>query len=519
MDARRISKAALSRFDRVAFGILALLSGVIFLYLFAFSFFSTSVFDPADPLSEHVLYQADSVLFHLLPLAALLLLCRLAVRYESSLSVKWFVALSLAVSFVLGCAWVLFIRAVPINDAGILYYTAAELAKGNVSELWRHELYLRVNPFQAGYLQYSELLQRVLGRHSYLPQGIINAAFLTGSYGALLALTWESLHDRRVEMTAALLLVCFSQPLLYATFLYGIFPGLCCALWALFCVLRWIRGGKAGWLALACALLAGAGVFKINYLIFAVALALVLIFYALGTRRFGALLAAVLLVLSPLAASQAAQRVLERRTGFALGDGAPQTTWLAMGMQEGPRAPGWYNLYSLESMEAAGCNSAQALALNKKDIADRLAAFAADPAYALSFYHQKLVSQWAETTFEAQLVNQAMTNESASPKAVDSVLESGVLREYMEGYALLIYLCFAVAMGFLGAALWRRGGSWQRLFAPLVLLVCIFGGFLYHMLFEAKSQYVLVYVIMMAPFAAWVLARPLPIKRRRQGGD
>ena len=47
-------------------------------------------------------------------------------------------------------------------------------------------MYLRTNPLQAGYLQYSELLQRVFGRHSYVPQSLLNAAFLTAAYGALM---------------------------------------------------------------------------------------------------------------------------------------------------------------------------------------------------------------------------------------------------------------------------------------------------------------------------------------------
>ena len=36
-------------------------------------------------------------------------------------------------------------------------------------------------------------------------------------------------------------------------------------------------------------------------------------------------------------------------------------------------------------------------------------------------------------------------------------------------------------------------------------MVAVLGGFLYHMLFEAKSQYLMIYLPMMAPLGAWGL--------------
>ncbi|MEA5048555.1 MAG: hypothetical protein VB034_08120 [Eubacteriales bacterium] len=41
----------------------------------------------------------------------------------------------------------------------------------------------------------------------------------------------------------------------------------------------------------------------------------------------------------------------------------------------------------------------------------------------------------------------------------------------------------------------------------LLLPLLILGGFSYHLLFEAKSQYALLYYVMMFPYAAFGLAR------------
>lgn len=171
-------------------GAVAGLLAIVFAYLLAYGLLRTSVFDPADPAGEHVFYVWDNAAVNLAMLLGWLVLFRLALHFQRRIRLGWLTGAALGVTFALGVAWVLVLRAVPVNDPGILYYTAAELTRGDPSELWRHEVYLRTNPFQAGYLQYSELLQRIFGRHSYVPQGLLNAAFLTAAYGALMDLTW-----------------------------------------------------------------------------------------------------------------------------------------------------------------------------------------------------------------------------------------------------------------------------------------------------------------------------------------
>ena len=328
MEQRELTAPCLTRFDRAAFGAVAGLLAIVFAYLLAYGLLRTSVFDPADPAGEHVLYVWDNVAVNLAMLLGWLVLFRLALHFQRRIRLGWLTGAALGVTFALGVAWVLVLRAVPVNDPGILYYTAAELTRGDPSELWRHEVYLRTNPFQAGYLQYSELLQRIFGRHSYVPQGLLNAAFLTAAYGALMDLTWRSLHDRRTQVALTLLLVLCVQPVCYTTFLYGNLPGLCLSLWALDCLLRWLTGGRRRWIVPALTLMALAVVLKPNYLIFALAAALVTALYALGSRRLGALLVCAGLLAAPMAADRLARLALEKRTGFPLGAGAPQTTWL-----------------------------------------------------------------------------------------------------------------------------------------------------------------------------------------------
>ena len=87
------------------------------------------------------------------------------------------------------------------------------------------------------------------------------------------------------------------------------------------------------------------------------------------------------------------------------------------------------------------------------------------------------------------------------------------LAAYMEGYTLMLYLGFALGAARLALGLSRRGGwAWSRLYGPLALMVAVLGGFLYHLLFEGKSQYLVVYLPLMAPLCACALSWRRPVR-------
>ena len=60
---------------------------------------------------------------------------------------------------------------------------------------------------------------------------------------------------------------------------------------------------------------------------------------------------------------------------------------------------------------------------------------------------------------------------------------------------------------FIGVFLWIIFNYWRKKdLEDQVLLLTIFGGFLFHMLWEAKGRYILPYFVMMLPMAAIGLA-------------
>ena len=82
---------------------------------------------------------------------------------------------------------------------------------------------------------------------------------------------------------------------------------------------------------------------------------------------------------------------------------------------------------------------------------------------------------------------------------MDSVYSGGmqkVFDNWFNYFVMLIYLSFTAGMIFM---IFRKKLTTESLILPVAIL----GAILYHMLFEAKSQYILPYFILMIPFAVY----------------
>ncbi|MEA5016174.1 MAG: hypothetical protein VB099_16605 [Candidatus Limiplasma sp.] len=504
-------------FDRFALGAVCLALAVIFGYLTVFCLFHTSAYDLTQEDWGLVRRQADPFWLNLLLVVFLAGLVLLFLRFEKSIPLGWCTGIFLGLLFTLGMIWVRSISALPQSDALVCYNTAVDLASGRpISQI----SYYRRYPFQVGYTLYCELFVRLFGEYCTPKIGAANALLMTLSYAAILALLWEGRHSKRLQLCAIALLALLIQPVFYATFIYGTVPGLAFALWGLVLAQRWVRQKRWWQLPLAAALCAVAVLLKPNYWIMVVAILLVLMLYCISARHFRWLPLLLAFALTPMLAVSGAQGYLEARTGQTLGKGTPQTAWLAMGLQEAPQAPGWYNGYTGDLMRRFDFDSAAAQGQSLRDVRERLGEFAADPAYALLFFHDKMVSQWGETTYKSLWINELMAFTQQPPAFVQSVLTgkaSPLVKRYMDAFAILLFLAFA-----LGLVRWTFGKdarkrSWRENFFLGVLAVAVFGGWLYHMLFEANAQYVMIYLPMMVPFAAEALSsRAWPAGSRRR---
>ena len=503
--------------SRLGLGAVALLAALCMLYLFLSSMMSTADMSTANEMKEMITFEEDS-----LGLNVLLLLAFLFVGGIFTLTVRrlgWLdklpprkLAFAVWLWVVLaGSAWVLMSMSSPTHDS--LIVTRAGVAAALDEMKYLQEDYFMRFPFQSGYVLWTELWARLfdLNHKNYIILEMINVICLAFGEWALVLTADRLFRRREVTMVTAIMLCLFIQPMIFSTFLYGNIPGFCFACLAIYLFTEYLARDRWGWLAGAGACLLVSITLKLNNMILLVAMCIILLAHLLRGKPLRRALALILLCAAIIPLSNAPQWYYEKRLDKELGEGIPMTSWLAMGLNESLIAPGWYNgKYTVTNFHAVDMDTDAASERSKEEIRKRLEHFREDPEDARGFFEEKILSQWNETTFQSIWTNQvrgqfmsrvgfakyACEEEEGKVKAV---MDLGVQFIYFGMLAAAIYLLFEQ----INKKETRRAVEPALYLIPLIFL----GGFLYHALFEAKSQYVITYVTLMIPYAAWGICR------------
>ncbi len=491
---RSVQKAA-----RICSVIAILLFSVIMLRMFFTSMVSTSEMTMEGGTKETVFFRHDSFIFNLVTLligSALLLICR---RYLERLSLRLVTLGALGVVLVFGILFVASSLSSPTYDSFFVSDAAYHASYGDYTNL--EGSYFKQYPFQLGYVLFSEILIRLFFIHdAFLVIEFFNVLFLVIAYYAIIKTVQYTFDSENVARMTALFLMLFAAPILFCTFTYGNVPALmfgAIAIWQMSA----IRRNKWAYLhAAAAALSIGLAVMvKKNLMIFFAAMAIVLLIRFLRERGVAALLCLLLSAVTVVSFPAIAKWQYEVRSGVDFGDGIPMEGWLAMGLHDSSRAPGWYNsTYTVSTFNKLEMNTEKTRDVALEAIKARLEYFGENKDEAYDFFTKKIDSQWNETSYQSIWQNN-VRGQYAPKWGIAKFLcidHEDLTKSAMDIYAQILFAFTAV-----GAILLLRRREIMQVIFPTVII----GGFLYHLLFEGKSQYVITYVILMAPIAAYGL--------------
>lgn len=489
---------------RLAAAVVLALSTLLMLFLTLSAYVETGTVSTNNAAGELVELYADNIFLNLLLLALLVATLYLLYRHCGNINLKKMELALLLWVFLLGIAFILSVKlAAPwYSDSYLVTNAAQRAAENDFSTL---DTYFCRFPFQLGYVFYLEILFRIMGAVlPGLPDGYyhlavqgINLLWLLIGYHAVIHLCWQLFGSRRIQKLTIVFLFFCLPPVLTCTFLYGNIPSFALGALALWMFEAFIKERHV-WQGLACALALGLAVsIKLNLLIFFVAVAIVWLLDLLQNRSLKSALCLVLTVTAVLGMGAFPQRLYERRSGRDFGEGIPMIAWMAMGFSEGHAGPGWYKedntvTYFMKS----GMDSAATAANAKQVVKERIAYFGANPGEGFRFFSEKLRSQWNEPTYESLWINQVQLSYGEKGGLYDVFCGTGgrYTARFMNQYQQLIFLGTLLACIYL----WHRRDISQCL--PMLVVL---GGLLYHLLFEAKSQYALSYFILMIPLAAY----------------
>lgn len=402
----------------------------------------------------------------------------------------------------------------PVADQ-IQVYGAAQLFNEGVYLNLTKMGYLDMYPQQLGYVGYLQILLRCFGQNNIYAVQICNCIFISGIVFGICECINELTEQNHIRVAGSLFLLPLLPVYLLSSWVYGDIPGTFFVFAFFALLLKFCKRWKwyTGVAAVAC--LCFAVLLRKNALVMLIAAAIVLAVFWWKQRNGVVLLTLVLVVVCPLVSVEATEKYYEAKSGYEIEGGLPSVMWIAMGMLENGSTPGWFNNFSVPVYYEAEGNREAAAEAAKQEISKQFTYFAEHPAYAVSFYKRKICTQWNDPFYNANTC--IAVDEGVTPKGISAFLidhEEGV-RRVLAGYQFVTYL---------GALLYCIRVATHKKLEENVFLVVFFGGFLFSILWEANSRYVLPYMLMLLPVAVqgWgslrITMSVLRGRRKRLGG-
>lgn len=475
---------------------------LLFLFLFAASMFSTSYVDINNPNKERLFFLKDNVFLSVAMLLCFCVLFILLQKLLDKISAKRLQQFLFVWTLIFGCVFVFSSMSSPTHDSYIVTNTAYSIAKGNINAL--EGSYFRYYPFQLGYVLMNEIIFRifpVVGYGAYLLTEVINIVFLAFAYIAITMLSGMLFNNDRAKKNTTLLLILCPQGILFSTFTYGFIPGFTFGIYAILFAVVYLQKDKKIYAVLSAVMIAFAAAIKLNYVIILAAIcAVCAVYFVCKRRKWFDLAYIAMAVLMVFGLKQLIVTSYEKRSGLDFGSGIPMISWMAMGLSDNSMGPGWFSgNYTTANFESNGMDADKASEASLEVVKKRVKTFAADIPYAADFFTRKALSQWNEPAYQSIWTNQVRGQIKEKGALAAYICGEGEKKttKYMEYMQQLIFFASCVAILQL---LIKKAGKVELM--QLVFPIVILGGFLYHMLFEAKSSYILVYFIMMMPLAA-----------------
>ena len=396
--------------------------------------------------------------------------------------------------------WVLAVGLISETDFGCVVDSSERFAQGDYELL--HWGYFRGSSYQLGICLVIDTIKRLLPMLDVdIVMQCINVFLSVGFMGMLSAFAQEVLGVK--SWITVMLYVLYLPAFLYNHYVYGTLPMLFCGALACLCFVRYLSVKRMKLLAVMMVSLALGYVLKPNGIVVTIALLICAVLYAMESRDVRPIFFAAGAFVLGYAINRLVIWQYEMRAGFPLDENQTFLTWLVMAITPAEGVtPGWYTGYAGVFYDLYLPKEEQS-AIVAADLAARLAGIAADPGAALMFFKEKILSQWLEPTVSVMSYGLRCAYQGDYNGMAILLFREGTLNElicaYMNIYQQMLYVFACVGAGSL---LISRKNA-----AAMALPVIVIGGFMFHTLMEAKSQYIYPYMVYMMPLCALGLER------------
>lgn len=335
--------------------------------------------------------------------------------------------------------------------------------------------------------------------------GILRVLNIIGNIAIVMALYMISKQlSKKYEISKVRLLVLvltFVSLTMLATFIYGDIPSLALCLFSVYFMMKYTETKKIKYPIFASIFTMVAYMMRMNSLIFIIATIIYLLLnlfnritkkkWKENVLNFSVVIMYIVISIFP---SFIVKSYYLNKYNMDQNKEYPTISYFLMAMEEAPRGNGWYHEargeYALKNNEKVKTEYVEA-------IKERLKYFSENLGYTFEFYTKKLASMWTENTYSAVRNNTTQENDP-----LENTIEP--LTFYQKALLLITCICSIIVLGQN-----RKNLSYELIF----LLTIFVGGFAFHILWEAKSRYIVPYIVVLIPIAS-IMINHLGIKEK-----
>lgn len=418
---------------------------------------------------------------------------------------------------VLGSFLVLYVKSTPHTDSHFVYTIAKNFAESNFSDISR-DSYLSIYPHQIGLVAFYEPLIRIwnltkIPVDAYIFLQFVNLVLVLIFIIFLYKLVNIWFENSYVTCCCLILTLCCFPLYFYILRIYGDVISITLLMIGLWAFTKLLTSTKTSCIAkiglyvlnITCFILSVAT--RKNTIISLIALMLIIILVSLHKKTLRLIPLILIYLIISLFTLPLIQKQYETRADAVLDAGTPTITYIAMGMEDAPKASGWYNGFNYNIYLETDHNIEFIEAYCKTKIENRFDYFKSNKAKAFDFYFEKCASQWCDGTYAFRELTSYSATERPE-KINDFYSENGgkLIRFVCNQFQTFLYFGFFVFSVYYG--FFRKEKN--VLLYSVVLMA--FGGFLFHFLWEANARAIFSYIVFLVPVAGAGIATISSVK-------
>lgn len=460
--------------------------------------FSTYVMN----IREHITVRSTNLWLIAGNLVILLLLFYLIVKYSEKIDEKKLFLLFSMIYFVMGIYLIMNINCVLRYDALSVHDASIAMHRGDFSTMDRGHYTYRY-PHQLGFLIY-EYLIGFISHDAKLLFGINLIAVLVINFFMYQIAKEIFENQHKINLVTITLSFLFFPQFFFITFAYGLIPGFCLLMIGIYCLLRFVRTEKWKWMILSGIFLMLAVLMKKNFIIAMVACLCYLLLQWLQKKDKKFLDFMLLIVVIFVIGKMTMTKGFESYSGKKVNEGVPSILWVAMGTdpKNHKRSGGWYDKKYVNVYKNTNFDRKRSAKIGEEMVAGYFKYYKKYPARAYRFFGKKITTTWTDPLYESifsgpkqeagQYVKIKYLYHLFNEEKYDTALYI-----VMKAYIILLMISTWIFV-------WKYLKEYEKANLGMIFLI---GGFLFHLFWETKGQYVYPYIFMQIPASSYVIVK------------